>query len=85
MSCLVTAVFPLLLVDKKESLLTMYVLSLLCNPVDDFYFIPLLKRGWRGYNFVYRFTWGLSCCRRDDWKAPSSSFFPDFDDDPGKL
>ena len=36
MSCLVTAVFPLLLVDKKESLLTMYVLSSVCNLLMTF-------------------------------------------------
>ena len=43
-----------------------------------------MQHGWRGYNFNYWFTWGLLCCRRNDWKAPSSSFFPDNDDDPGK-
>ena len=35
MSCLVTAVFPLLLVDKKESLLIMYVLSSVYDPIMD--------------------------------------------------
>ena len=50
---------------------------------DDVYSFSLLQHGWRGYDFVCRFTWSLSCCKRD-WKAPSSSFFPDFEDDPGK-